>query len=510
MAVLVSLVMSLGTRRASLFARKPLDLLRQQGSDEDPLRQPGEGPQRLVRSLSAWDLMAMGIGAIIGAGIFSSTGTAVAGTIDRIGAGPALSLSYLVTAVACGFAALCYAEFAALIPMSGSAYTYSYVTMGELTAWVIGWDLVLEYAVGNIAVAVSWSGYFRELLAGLGWKLPDWLCTGVLRGLSTPAIHDAAPRIFGIPIIFNLPALLIVALLTWLLILGVKESAQLNKIMVAVKLVVVLGFLVVGVRYVQPENWRPFAPNGFTGVMTGAAVVFFSYIGFDTVSTVAEEAKNPQRDLPIGLIGSLLICTVLYVAVTLVLTGLLPWRQLGSENALVDALAKNGIHWAAGLLAFGAVIAMTAVLLVFQLGQPRIFYSMARDGLLPPWFAKLHPRYHTPANGTIVTGIIVGVPAAVLDLSDALDVCNIGTLFAFALVSAGVLLLRRSQPELPRPFRCPGVPLVPLASILCCGLLMRYVNWKAWVFFAVWLVVGLAFYLLYGERHSRLRQPPTV
>ncbi len=497
---------------SSLFAKKPLDNIHLQGGTKDAILASaldGEGhgsAPGLARTLTYWDLMALGVGAIIGAGIFSATGSAVAGDAGRPGAGPALLVSYLITAVACGFAALCYAEFAALIPVSGSAYTYSYVTLGELTAWIIGWDLVLEYAVGNIAVAVSWSGYFKELMAGLGVKLPPWLCTDLLKGLRTPEILAGAPRVLGLPILCNLPAFLIVMLLTVLLIVGVKESAQFNKVIVGLKLVVVLGFVVVGARYVKPENWHPFAPNGFSGIMSGAAVVFFSYIGFDAISTVAEETKNPQRDMPIGMIGSLVICTVLYVVVTLVLTGLLPWRELGSENALVEALSRNGIHWAAGVLAFGAVIAMTAVLLVFQLGQPRIFYSMARDGLLPPWFAKIHPRFRTPANGTLLTGFLVGVPAALVNIDFALDLCNIGTLSAFVLVSAGVLVLRRSDPHRPRPFRCPGVPVVPVLSILSCMGLMAYLPRSAWLGFAVWLVLGLVCYFGYSFGHSRLRR----
>jgi basic amino acid/polyamine antiporter, APA family len=494
---------------ASLFARKPLDTSTVDPADAE-LGHEGGGPG-LSRTLTVWDLTALGIGAIIGAGIFSATGSAIAGafhpdgSVKLLGAGPALMVSYLLTAVACGFAALCYAEFAALIPRSGSAYTYAYVTLGEIFAWIIGWDLVLEYAVGNIAVAVSWSGYFQQLLAGLGVHLPPWLCTDIHKGLHTPAILASAPRLFGLPILLNLPAVGIVALLTALLYIGVKESAQFNKLIVVVKLVVVVAFVVIGFRYVHPENYHPFAPNGFSGVLSGAAVVFFSYIGFDAVSTVAEEAKNPQRDMPLGMLGSLAICTVLYIIVTVVLCGLLPWNQLGSENALVMALAKNGVHWAAGVLSFGAVIAITAVLLVFQLGQPRIFFSMSRDGLLPPWFSRVHPRFKTPANGTVLTGIIVAVPAAFLDINDAIELCSIGTLFAFVLVSAGVLVLRRLEPDRPRPFRCPWVPVVPLCSIATCVLLMVYLPPTAWIRFALWLVVGGAIYAAYGYRRSRLR-----
>ncbi|MCS6914348.1 MAG: amino acid permease [Myxococcales bacterium] len=488
---------------ASLVARKPIAAVTDSLAAES-----ASGAPALKRSLSALDLVALGIGAIIGAGIFSATGSAVAGGGNHIGAGPALIISYLLTAIACGFAALCYAEFAALLPQSGSAYTYAYVTLGELCAWIIGWDLILEYAVGNIAVAVSWSGYFQHLLAGLGLHLPPWLVTDVHRGLATGAIRDAAPRLFGVPVLFNLPALGIVALLTVLLYIGVKESALFNKIMVAGKLLVILAFVGIGGFYMEPKHLRPFAPNGLTGVLSGAAVVFFSYIGFDAVSTVAEEARNPQRDMPLGMLGSLAVCTLLYMVVTVVLCGLLPWHQLGSDNALVDALAHKGIHWAAGVLAVGAVGAMTAVLLVFQLGQPRILYSMARDGLLPSCFQRIHPRFRTPSFGTVATGLFVGLPAAVLDINDALDLCNIGTLFAFALVSAGVLVLRYLEPDRPRPFRCPGVPLVPLCSIGACLLLMAYLPAVAWLRFGLWLLIGIVVYALFGWRNSRLRRPP--
>jgi APA family basic amino acid/polyamine antiporter len=484
-------------RFGQLFRRKSVDQ-----AAEDP---EAGGRVGLKRTLGPIDLTALGIGAIIGAGIFSATGTAAAGGGAHVGAGPALMLSYLLTAVACGFAALCYAELASMIPIAGSAYTYAYVTLGEFLAWIIGWDLILEYAVGNVAVAVSWSGYFQDLLAGFGLHLPAWLATTIDHARTTPGLMDAAPHVLGVPIVFNLPALGIVALLTGLLVVGVRESARVNTLMVAIKLLLVLGFVGVGCFYVTPANWHPFAPNGFTGIMSGASVIFFAYIGFDAVSTTAEEAKNPQRDLPLGMMASLAICTLLYVAVTAVLTGMVPWKKLGVPDPLTVALEGAGLHSFAGVVAFGAVIAMTAVLLVFQLGQPRIFLSMARDGLLPPFAAKVHPRFRTPHVTTILTGVAVGGVAMFVDINEAIEFTNIGTLFAFVLVSAGVIALRRTDPDRPRPFRCPLVPLVPLCSIVCCVALMLPLPRITWWRFVVWLLIGLAIYFGYGMRKSKLR-----
>ncbi|HXF04637.1 MAG TPA: amino acid permease [Blastocatellia bacterium] len=481
----------------------------------DSILRESEKPEySLKRALTAVDLTALGVGAIIGAGIFALTGTAAAGTVDpvtgevlRPGAGPGLIVSFILTGIACGFCALCYAEFASLIPISGSAYTYAYATLGELVAWIIGWDLILEYAVGNIAVAVSWSGYFIELLRGLGLEIPpnwQWLTVSYNVGIHRPEIVAHAPKLFGVPLIVNLPAFGIVALLTVILVIGVKESARFNAIMVGVKLLVLVFFIIVGFVYVKPENWRPFAPNGWEGIMTGAALVFFAYIGFDAVSTTAEETKNPQRDLPLGMIGSLAICTILYVVTAAVLTGLISYKELGVAEPLALALRTLDLNWAAGIVAFGAVMATTSVLLVFQMGQPRIFFSMSRDGLLPARFASVHPRFKTPYLTTILTGIFVAVPAAFVDIGDAAELTNIGTLFAFVLVCAGVIILRHTDPERPRPFKAPLVPAVPLLGIFSCLYLMISLPRITWVRFGVWLAVGLLIYAWYGLSHSRL------
>ena len=459
---------------------------------------------QLKRALTAVDLTALGIGAIIGAGIFATTGAAAAGTASRPGAGPALMVSYLLTAVACGFCAFCYAEFVSLIPISGSAYTYAYATLGELVAWIIGWDLIIEYAVGNVAVAVSWSGYFKEFLRGLGCDLPAWLTTDYRTAHQSVEILSAAPHFLGIPLIINLPAILIVAFITFILVLGIKESSVFNTVVVIIKMVVVIGFILVGMFYIKPANWTPFAPHGWSGISTGAALIFFAYIGFDAVSTAAEEAKNPQRDMPIGMIASLIICTVLYVLITAVLTGILPYHLLGTAEPLATALNYIHLDWAAGLVSFGAVISMTAVLLVFQLGQPRIFFSMSRDGLLPRVFAAVHPRFRTPHVTTILTGIFVAAFAGFMDINEAVELTNIGTLFAFVLVGIGVIILRHTEPDRERPFRCPWVPWVPLLGVFSCLYLMLQLPWLTWVRFVVWLFLGLTIYFLYSVDRSRL------
>jgi APA family basic amino acid/polyamine antiporter len=502
---------------SQLFRRKPVaDLV-------------AEGTSTLKRTLGPVQLTSLGVGAIIGAGLFSTVGTAAAGGADHLGAGPALIISFVLTGIACGFAALCYAEFAAMVPTSGSAYTYSYATLGELVAWIIGWDLIIEYAVGNVAVAISWSGYFQELLRGFGLSVPSWLgidfrtagqaaaqvAQATAAGIDPSTLGAAvlrsadafvsAPHLFGLPIVFNLPAFLIVALITIVLVKGVNESAWTNTAMVILKLAIVAFFLIVGAFYVKPENWHPFAPNGFKGVSSAAAIIFFAYIGFDAVSTAAEEARNPQRDMPIGIIASLIVCTVIYIAVAIVLTGLLPTPQLDTAEPLATAFSGLGMQWTAAIISLGAVFATTSVLVVFQLGQPRIFFSMARDGLLPQWAARVHPKYKTPHITTILTGVFVGVFAAVANIDEIVQLTNIGTLFAFVLVALGIIILRRVDPNRPRPFRTPFVPLVPLLAVFCCGYLMFELPAVTWWRFVVWLAIGLVLYFLYGYRHSRLR-----
>jgi APA family basic amino acid/polyamine antiporter len=492
---------------SQLFSRKPISELLSEGA----------GPVALKRALGAGDLVMLAIGAVIGAGIFGAIGTAAAGQFDaaghvvRSGAGPALVLSFLLLGVACALAGLCYAELAAMIPQAGSAYAYCYATLGELVAWIIGWDLILEYAVGNVAVAISWGDYFTSLLRSFGVQLPTWLTTGYRTALLSPdpALHgllDSAPHLAGAPILVNLPAFAIVMVVTWLLMLGVRESATANNIMVTIKLLVLGLFIAVGLTHINPANYHPFAPNGFRGIHQGAAIVFFAYIGFDAISTAAEETKNPQRNLPIGILGGLAICTIIYVIVGAVLTGMVPYTELGVADPLAKALNSAGFHTVGWIVALGAIVSMAAVLLVFQYGQPRIFYAMARDGLLPRWAAKVHPKSRVPHVTTLVTGIFVAAWSLIGDAGETYDLTNIGTLFAFTLVAIGVLVLRYKDRDRPRPFRVPFVWPVSLAAAALCVFVMVGLPRQAWERFAVWLVLGLALYVLYGIRHSRLRR----
>ena len=489
---------------SQLFTRKPIaDLL-------------PDSAHSLKRVLGAGDLVMLAIGAVIGAGIFSSIGTAAAGeirpdgTIVRAAAGPALILSFVLLGLVCGLAALCYAELASMIPQAGSAYAYSYATLGELVAWIIGWDLILEYAVGNIAVAVAWGGYFNSFLSGFGITLPGFLTHGyrAVSLSSDPAVQalmDSAPRLFGMPVLLNIPAFAIVMAVTWVLLLGAKESARANNIMVGIKLVVLALFVGVGAMYIDPANYTPFAPNGWRGIHQGAAIVFFAYIGFDAISTAAEETKNPQRNLPIGILGGLAICTVIYVIVGIVATGLVPYPQLRAADPLARALEVAGLQTVSWIVSFGAVVSLTGVLLVFQYGQPRIFMAMARDGLLPSWAAKVSAKRRVPHVTTIITGLVVAFGALLADENEIYDLTNIGTLSAFAIVCIGVLVLRYTEPDRPRPFRVPYVWPVTLAGAGACLYTMAGLPPTAWDRFGIWLAIGFAIYFAYGYRHSKLR-----
>ncbi|MBI5244244.1 MAG: amino acid permease [Elusimicrobia bacterium] len=485
----------------SMFRTKSVDSL---------LRGSQEAGQKLNRVLGPIDVTMIGIGAIIGAGIFAMVGEAAVGASSGYPAGPALIISFLITAVACGFTALCYAELAAMVPISGSAYTYAYATMGELIAWIIGWDLIIEYAIGNVAVAISWSGYFNDFVkTAFNLDIPLWLRLDYRSFVQKGFDLAAAPHLLGIPIVFNLPAVAIVLALTVLLVIGIKESTRFNNFMVCVKLVVLAIFIGVGFYYFKAENWVPFAPGGWKGIQVGAATIFFAYIGFDAVSTVAEETRDPKRDMPLGIIGSLLICTAVYILVTVALTGMMPFMELRSKIAepLVAGLEYNHASpFIIGLVSLGSVVAHTAVLLVFQMGQPRIFFSMSRDGLLPQYFAKVHPRFKTPHVTTIWTGLIVALLSAFCNIDEMANLCNIGTLFAFVLVCGGVIILRYKDPARPRPFTVPFGILLPILGILFCLFLMHGLDKVTWLRFAVWLLLGLVIYVLYGFKRSRIRK----
>ncbi len=493
---------------SQLFRTKSIDAL---------VAAADEPAARLKRTLGLWSLIALGIGSVIGSGIFTLTGTAAAGetftvksilkapvldlllhgpnaigTFGRPGAGPAIAVSFVLVALACGLAGLCYAELASMIPIAGSAYTYCYATLGEIFAWIIGWDLILEYAVSNMAVAVGFSAYFNDILDNLfGFHLPAII--------SGPTFNDDLQATGAW---FNVPAFLVVMALTWVLVRGIKESANANNGMVIMKLIVILLFIFGAAHAIKPDNWHPFFPTGTTGVLTGAAVVFFTYIGFDSVSTAAEECTNPQRDLPRGILWTLVICGVLYAAVALVLTGIANYKTLANAAPVATALKALGMDQLRLIVTAGALVGMVSSLLVFQYGQARVWFAMSRDRLLPDAFSKVHPKFRTPYVGTWVAAFLVGIPSGLLDIGTLADLTNIGTLFAFVIVAAGVLILRKRQPERPRSFRVPWSPFVPILSMLCCFVLMLSLPLETWIRFFAWLAIGMVIYFLYSRKRA--------
>ena len=500
----------------------------------DQLLADSENPEKRLKKTLGWlSLTSLGIGAVIGSGIFTVVGTAIAGqklqvssilnaplleyliyrspSFGRPGAGPAIAISFVLVAVVCGFAALCYAELAAMIPIAGSAYTYTYATMGELIAWIIGWDLILEYAVSNMAVSVGFSAHIVDLLDWFGvhpslrWISPAYLPSGLSdfhgNQLYGPGWH------FG----FNWPAFIIVMLLTVVLVRGIRESAETNNVMVLLKIIAIIFFVGFASRFIHPSNWHPYAPNGWPGILTGGSIIFFTYIGFDSVSTAAEECKNPQRDLPRGIIFTLVVCTTLYIAVVVVLTGLVPWRTLMDDAApVVNTLKRLNFRSVRLVVLFGALMGMISSLLVFQLGQARVWFAMSRDGLLPQIFSRVHARFRTPDFSTWMAGFLVGIPAGLLDIGTLADLSNIGTLFAFALVAGGVLILRYREPNRRRAFRAPGGPLAPILTILTCMLLMAGLPITNWIRFFVWLLIGLVIYFSYSRKRSTIRDVKAV
>jgi APA family basic amino acid/polyamine antiporter len=497
---------------AHLLRTKSIDSLVEESHEEG---------KKLKRSLGPWSLIAFGIGAVIGSGIFTVTGTAAAGQsggtasifkaplldlllhgsaaaslTGRPGAGPGLSLSFILTAITCGFAALCYAELASMIPIAGSAYTYAYTTLGEVFAWIIGWDLILEYAVSNMSVAVGFSAYFNVMCDYLfGAHLPKYL--------SEPAFVGQVRT----GSLFNIPALLIVMLLSWLLVRGVKESAGANNLMVLIKVAAVLVFVLGAAHAVKGSNLHPFLPNGFQGVITGSAIVFFTFIGFDSVSTAAEECRNPQRNMPVGIIGTLIVCTILYTSVAFVLTGIVSWKTLDNAAPVANALHAIGMDRLRFVVTVGALLGMLSSLLVYQYGQARVWFAMSRDRLLPDVFSRVHKKSQTPYVSTWIAGLAVGIPAGLWDIDTFADLSNIGTLFAFVVVSVGVVILRHTQPERRRSFRVPFSPFTPLLAILCCFGLMLGLPLETWIRFVVWLFIGLIIYFGYSRHRSSLQKP---
>ena len=525
-------------RMANLWARKPMHML---------LAEAGEsGEHSLKRTLGPFQLTALGVGAVIGAGIFVLSG------LGAHYAGPGLMLSFVLSGTGCAFAALCYAEFAAMIPLAGSAYTYAYATLGELFAWIIGWDLTLEYAMGASTVSSGWSNHFIELLDIFHIKMPLWLAydhwtglraaenivarqmaqasdaslvpgtqaflnkvTDVMAAQSPQLLQRAhellnAPTIFGVELGWNVPAFVIALIITAILAIGIKESARFNSTIVVIKVSVVLFVIGLGFRYVSASNWggdwKTFAPMGFSGIGAGAAYIFFAYIGFDAVSTTAQEAKNPQRDLPIGIIASLLVCTALYIAVAAVLTGMVPWREINIEAPIARAFLDRGLTGASHIITLGALAGLTSVMLVMLLGQTRVLYSMANDGLLPKkFFADIHPKWRTPWKNTILVGLLAAVVGSLVPIDDIGKMVNIGTLLAFVIVCIAVILLRRTDPDQARPFRTPWVPVVPILGVLFNGYMMYRLGWINWARLIIWLAIGLVVYFTYGQKHSKVQ-----
>ncbi len=523
-----------------LFRTKPLDLLVHEAQES--------GEHTLRRTLGPIQLTALGVGAIVGAGIFVLSG------LGAHYAGPGLMLSFVVSGLGCAFAGLCYAEFAAMIPLAGSAYTYAYATLGELFAWIIGWDLTLEYAMGASTVSSGWSNHFIELLDIFHVKMPLWLAydhwtalraaenivarqmthtldpslapgtqpflvrvTQILAANSPELAQRAhalvgAPRVFGVEFGFNLPAFVIALIITAILVVGIRESARFNAAIVAIKISVVLFVIGLGAKYINAANWghdwHSFAPNGFSGIGAGAAYIFFAYIGFDAVSTTAQEARNPQRDLPIGIIASLLVCTVLYILVAAVLTGMVPWRDVNIEAPIARAFLDRGLTAASHIITLGALAGLTSVMLVMLLGQTRVLYSMANDGLLPRrFFAAVHPKFRTPWKNTMAVGLLAAIVGSLTPIDDIGKMVNIGTLLAFVIVSTAVLVLRRTNPGQPRPFRTPWVPLVPILGIGFNGYMMYKLGWINWARLIGWLIIGLVVYFSYSRHHSRIGHP---
>jgi APA family basic amino acid/polyamine antiporter len=526
-----------------LFAKKPMSMLLAEAQDE--------GGHSLKRTLGPFQLTALGVGAVIGAGIFVLSG------LGAHYAGPGLMLSFVISGMGCAFAALCYAEFAAMIPLAGSAYTYAYATLGELLAWIIGWDLTLEYAMGASTVSSGWSNHFIEFLDIFHLKMPLWLAydhwtaldtaekmvarqmaltsdasllpgsqpfldkVASIMGAQSPDLiaraHNLvnAPKMFGVEIGFNLPAFLIALIITAILVVGIKESARFNSTIVVIKVAVVLFVIGLGFKYVHTPNWgtdwHGFAPYGISGIGAGAAYIFFAYIGFDAVSTTAQEAKNPQRDLPLGIIASLLICTALYIAVAGVLTGMVPWQDVNIEAPVARAFMDRGLTTASHIITLGALAGLTSVMLVMLLGQTRVLYSMANDGLLPKkFFAAIHPKFRTPYKNTILVGLLAAIVGSVTPIDDIGKMVNIGTLLAFIIVCIAVMVLRKTNPQQARPFRTPWVPVVPILGILFNGYMMYKLGWVNWARLIIWLIIGLVVYFSYSRHHSRVSNPQST